>query len=314
MNGVTERCPWCESIISRTKFLEIEAKIRDEEQKKLADAEIQMRRRLEGEFQLDLAKQKQASEKAAQEQAAKQVAAITDERDKMAEKVKQVELREVAIRKQAREETAKQLGSVAAERDQIAAKLKQAEAREADIRKEAEDNATKRIVVVMGERDQLAAKVKAAEANEKAIRLQAQQEAERTIKARLDEGDRQRQKELADRKIILMKDRDETVLKERAGFSRERESWEKKLKELEHKVQRKTAQEMGDGAEIDLYEVLRAEFPRDKIDRIKKGQPGADILHEVLYKGESCGRIIVDSKNRQRWGHEYVSKLRQDQT
>jgi len=28
----------------------------------------------------------------------------------------------------------------------------------------------------------------------------------------------------------------------------------------------------------------------------KKGQPGADILQEVRYKGEVCGRIVFDSR------------------
>jgi hypothetical protein len=32
-----------------------------------------------------------------------------------------------------------------------------------------------------------------------------------------------------------------------------------------------------------------------------------------MYKGESCGLLIVDSKNRQKWENAYVSKLRQDQ-
>src|SRR5262249_42857251 len=44
------------------------------------------------------------------------------------------------------------------------------------------------------------------------------------------------------------------------------------------------------------------------------GKQGADIVHEVLYKGESCGSIIIDSKNRQQWKKDFVTKLRQDQT
>jgi hypothetical protein len=88
---------------------------------------------------------------------------------------------------------------------------------------------------------------------------------------------------------------------------------QKKVQGLERQVQKKTANELGDGAEIDLSEVLRESFPGDKIVRIRKGQPGADILHEVLYKGESCGKIILDSKNHQGWQSAFVSKLRQDQ-
>src|SRR5439155_17250111 len=75
----------------------------------------------------------------------------------------------------------------------------------------------------------------------------------------------------------------------------------------------KTAYEIGDGAEIDLYEALREQFPSDTIKRIPKGQPGADILHEVQHKGEVCGRIVYDSKNRQAWQSTFATKLRQDQ-
>ena len=54
-------------------------------------------------------------------------------------------------------------------------------------------------------------------------------------------------------------------------------------------------------------------FQADRINRIPKGQSGADILHEVLYKGCSCGKVVIDSKNRQGWQDSYVTKIRQDQ-
>ena len=120
-------------------------------------------------------------------------------------------------------------------------------------------------------------------------------------------------RELSETRQVLQKDRDQALLKERAGFTREREAYQKKIKELERKVEHNTANQMGDGAELDLLEVLREAFLDDRITRIKKGQPGADIIHEVLYKGEVCGRIVIDSKNRQQWHWDYVSKLRQDQ-
>ena len=82
---------------------------------------------------------------------------------------------------------------------------------------------------------------------------------------------------------------------------------------MDKQLQKKTANELGDGAEIDLFEALRESFPVDKITRIPKGQPGVDILHEVLYKGGSCGKIVLDSKNRQSWQSGFVTKLRQDQ-
>ena len=83
---------------------------------------------------------------------------------------------------------------------------------------------------------------------------------------------------------------------------------------MERQIQRKTSQDLGDGAELDLYEILRESFPDDRITRVQKGQPGADIHHEVMYKGQCCGKIVIDSKNRHGWQNAFVTKLRQDQT
>src|SRR5215472_16458885 len=82
---------------------------------------------------------------------------------------------------------------------------------------------------------------------------------------------------------------------------------------MEHRLQKKTANEIGEGAETDLFEALREAFPRDTITRIKKGEPGADIRQDVLHQGEVCGTILYDSKNRMAWQNAYIAKLRQDQ-
>jgi len=115
-----------------------------------------------------------------------------------------------------------------------------------------------------------------------------------------------------DQREALEKDRNNALLKQQAEHNRQRESWQKKVKVLEYQLQKKTAHELGDSGEIDVFEALRDAFQGDRITRIQKGQPGADILHDVLYKGEVCGRIVVDSKNRQAWQNVFVDKLRKD--
>jgi hypothetical protein len=123
------------------------------------------------------------------------------------------------------------------------------------------------------------------------------------------------QKELAEQRAILTKDKDTSLLKKNAEFTREREGWQKKIQDLNRRLeQQKTAGQAGDGAEIDLYEALKDEFGTDQITRIQKGKPGGDVLQEVRYKGESCGTILIDSKNRQAWQASFAKKLRQDQT
>jgi hypothetical protein len=85
------------------------------------------------------------------------------------------------------------------------------------------------------------------------------------------------------------------------------------VQDLQRQLERKTNQELGEGAEIDLFEDLKTEFPDDLITRVAKGSPGADILHEVRRNGQSCGIILYDSKNRNAWKNEYATKLRIDQ-
>jgi hypothetical protein len=233
MEVATERCPWCESVISRDEFDEITARIRAEEQNRLFAAENRMRESFEADSK--------------------------------------------AIRLKATEETETQVAVIRAERDAVLQKVKEVEAREIELRKMAEEQAAKK------------------------------------YQSLLELNEQQKQKELAEQRTILDADRDQELLKKQAEFARERAGWQKKVMEMDHQLQRMNANQIGEGAEIDLFETLRTEFPGDSISRIKKGQPGADIHHDIFHKGEICGRIIYDSKNRQGWQYTYVTKLREDQ-
>src|SRR5882724_7068580 len=100
MPDYTERCPWCDGVVSRSKFVQIEAKIREQEQTRLVEAEKQLRLRLQAEQAAEVAKQRQMIEAVAKADAAKQIAAATDERDRMAEGLKLAQSREAEIRRQ----------------------------------------------------------------------------------------------------------------------------------------------------------------------------------------------------------------------
>jgi hypothetical protein len=279
-----QQCPLCGIELSKTKFAEIQSKVAEQERQKLseqqryvAEAEAAVRQRLEQKFKKELQKETEAAAKLTRQQADKEISKMAAERDQAAEKLKASAAREAEIRKQAQQE-------------------KEAAAKSA--RQEAE----KDIAKFKAERDKANKKVQEAEAREVEIRKEARAEAEK-----------KRQVELAEQRNALERDRDAKLLKQQADFNRERESLQKKAKVMEHQLQKKTANELGDGAEVDIFEALRAAFPGDRITRVLKGQAGADILCEVLYKGQSCGKIIIDSKNRQAWQNVFVTKLRQDQ-
>jgi hypothetical protein len=84
------------------------------------------------------------------------------------------------------------------------------------------------------------------------------------------------------------------------------------LEDMKRRLEKKTAGELGDEAEMDLFSTLSREFPGDQIVRVPKGRTGADILHDVVHNGVIVGRIVFDSKNHARWSSRFVTKLASD--
>jgi hypothetical protein len=118
---------------------------------------------------------------------------------------------------------------------------------------------------------------------------------------------------LAEQKEILEAEIVRAVNSARAAAFDDKQKLEEKVAVLQRELQNQSANELGEGAELDLYEALRQSFPTDTITRIKKGASGADILHQILEKGVQCGSILYDSKNRNQWRNSFSEKLRSDQ-
>lgn len=273
MEVVLQSCPLCGTELSKVKFVEIQAKLRDQKQQELleqkknaAQVEATVRLRLEAGFKKELQTARQDAAKAAKQELDEQIKKIAAERDQANKRAKDAEKEKESAAKAAKQQADEQIKKITIERDEANKKVKEAVAREAQIREEAKEEAQKK-----------------------------------------------REKELAGQRAVLEKDKAMALLKQQGEFNREREAFQKKVKVMEHQLQKKTANELGDGGEIDVFEALREAFPGDRITRIKKGQPGADILHEVLHKGQLCGRIVIDSKVRQGWQNGFITKLRQDQ-
>jgi hypothetical protein len=119
--------------------------------------------------------------------------------------------------------------------------------------------------------------------------------------------------ELATQRQILERDKAETLATEKALAAQEKLKLSAKLDDLQRQIDKKSAEELGEGPELDLFEALKAEFEGDKIERIKRGLPGGDIRHTVIHNGKECGKILYDSKNHNAWRNDFVSKLSSDQ-
>jgi hypothetical protein len=118
---------------------------------------------------------------------------------------------------------------------------------------------------------------------------------------------------LGSQREILEKAKDDAINAEKAKVFDENLKLSNKVNELQRALEKKTNEELGEGAEIDLIEDLKKAFPNDRIERVAKGAPGADILHRVMHNGRECGTIIYDSKNHKMFRNEHVTKLLEDQ-
>lgn len=115
-------------------------------------------------------------------------------------------------------------------------------------------------------------------------------------------------------------------IEEQKTATRETE-YQMRLKELEKQLedQKKLADEMkrkaeqgsmqlqGEVQELALEQMLRAAFPFDEIHEVGKGVRGADCIQTVRNNfGQSCGRIIYESKRTKDFGTDWIEKLKAD--
>jgi hypothetical protein len=107
--------------------------------------------------------------------------------------------------------------------------------------------------------------------------------------------------------------KEEAINAEKAKAFEENQKLSSKVNDLQRALEKKTNEELGEGAEVNVFEALRKEFKDDRIERIPKGAPGADIRHVVRFRGQECGTILYDSKNHKQWRDDHAAKLRRDQ-
>ncbi|MBI5216369.1 MAG: DUF2130 domain-containing protein [Ignavibacteriae bacterium] len=88
----------------------------------------------------------------------------------------------------------------------------------------------------------------------------------------------------------------------------------KQIEEMKRKIELTSQQAQGEVQELELEHVLQAAFRFDKIEPVAKGVRGADVLQEIRdEKGQSCGKIIWESKRTKAWSDGWIQKLKDDQ-
>ena len=141
-----------------------------------------------------------------------------------------------------------------------------------------------------------------AAAQEQLARLKAEQQ------AAVDKRIAEIQEAMQRRQEDLQREKDGAILAEKAKVLK----LTSELADMQRKLEGKTAHELGEGSEVDLFDELRAAFESDRIQRVPKGVNGADVIHEVIHNGRVCGKIIYDAKNRDAWQNGFATKLKAD--
>lgn len=292
----SERCPWCDQEITHDKFEEIQARIQREERERATAVEQRLKHDHEAALKAKDVQRDQAIEAA--QNTAKQ-AASTREKVVRAEAIKETEkaaakqLTEVDARAAAAEDQVKQLANAAE------AEKKAASEREAKIRKDATDKAQAKLNQQLTDADNRA---KAAETKEEQQAAEHKRLMDAQLQAELGKANEAHEKDVA-----------EKIAEVRATEFEKIQKLQLRTDALQRELNKKTSNEIGEGEEVKLFDVLRESYPGDKIERIQKGEPGADIRHEVHQDGQLCGLILYDSKARKGWQHDYATKLRDDQ-
>lgn len=88
---------------------------------------------------------------------------------------------------------------------------------------------------------------------------------------------------------------------------------QKQIEELKKKSDVTSQKLQGDVQEEDLYDRLTSSFPDDEVLRVKPGKNGADVLLVVRNsRGQSCGKILFESKRTKSFQADWTGKLRSD--
>ena len=306
-----ERCPYCEQPIPNEKAEQVRARA-EKRERELSDT---LGARLTQRFTLEKA-QIEASAKTAVEQARNEgAAALASLRDEVAAKENAARQdgrkgAEAAMREKLAEQERASLATLAAVQEKLVeaerAKLEAVNA--AETVKAHHEAELKRRVQEVREAGELAANqmlIQQTQANAGLVELLQQK------LANAEQGKRE-----ASGQVEALKATHATDLNERIQEVREAMEVDKtkalnaanakhfddtqkltgKLAELQRQLEKKTADERGEGAEIDLLDELKAEFREDRIEQLTKREGGADIKHFVMHNGKQCGLIVYDSE------------------
>src|SRR5665213_2029069 len=82
---------------------------------------------------------------------------------------------------------------------------------------------------------------------------------------------------------------------------------------MQRKLEQGSMQVQGEVQELAIEDFLRASFPMDAINEVKKGARGADCVQIVNTRArQNCGVIVYESKRTQSFQPAWIEKFKDD--
>ena len=120
-----------------------------------------------------------------------------------------------------------------------------------------------------------------------------------------------------ERKQIAIEAREGAVEEHRLQLRQkeiEMEQMKRQIKDLQESAEQVRAGLRGEAQEREIEDVLREKFRSDRIDPVKSGTRGADVLQTVHSpRGECVGTILWESKRARNFANGWIPKLKDDQ-
>ncbi len=96
-------------------------------------------------------------------------------------------------------------------------------------------------------------------------------------------------------------------------YEKQLDDQKKLVEEMRRKSEQGSMQLQGEVQELALEEMLRQQFPFDKIEEVGKGVKGADCVQIIRNGfGIECGKIIFESKRTKDFSKDWIQKLKTD--
>ena len=133
---------------------------------------------------------------------------------------------------------------------------------------------------------------------------------EEELKLKLEKEFLEKQKEITEKAVE--KEREQMKLKEKE-WEKRFEDQKKLMEQMKRKAEQGSMQMQGEILELAVEDLLKSLYPFDKIEEVKKGMKGADVIQRIFNRfQQESGKIVYEVKRTKSFNKDWLDKLKND--